>query len=140
MAWYEFWKRNTDDPLMKIFLEKYKLHLLPVPLKDTLIGDVCVYDGKEVVARSSITDFLEKPFEKPPIITGSMPDVSGKISKAVSFDIGIGLLESFLNVFGIGTMIQKIHANFQNKHVQSLKFSFSEIKKLLMWSRLLQTL
>jgi hypothetical protein len=114
---------------MKIFLETYKLHLLPVPLQDTLVGDVCIFDGKEIVARSNISDFLENPIETPPIITGNMPDVSGKISKAVSFDIVMGLLESFLNVFGIGNMIQTVHANFQNKHVQSLKFSFNEVTR-----------
>ncbi|HET7285783.1 MAG TPA: hypothetical protein VFI70_13955, partial [Nitrososphaeraceae archaeon] len=59
------------------------------------------------------------------INTGKMPDISGTISRAVSLDIGIGLLESFINAFGIGAIIQKIHASFQSKGVSSLKFRFT---------------
>lgn len=125
MAWYELWKRNTDDPLRKTFLETYRLNLLPVPLEDTLVGDICIYDGNDIVARSSITDFLEKPYQIPSITISKIPDISGIMSRAVSVDIGINVLESFITAFGIGSIIQKIHASFQSNGVSSLKFRFT---------------
>ncbi len=124
--WYEFWKRNTSDPLMRTFLDKYKLHLLPLPLQDTLVGQICVYREEDLIGRDSITLFLEQDYQISPVTSGKMGDIEGKFSQAISVDIGLGLLENFLGAFGIGNIVQKIHLDFQTKNVQYLKFAFND--------------
>lgn len=107
-----------------MFLDRYKFHLLPIPLEDPLVGDICIYDGNDIKARSSITDFLENSYQFTELPPRHMPDISGTMSRAVSMDIGTGLLQNFLNAFGIGTVVQKIEVEFTNKGVRSLKFAF----------------
>jgi hypothetical protein len=55
-----------------------------------------IYDGNELVARSEISDFVGRQYKIPPLDTGKMVDISGTISKSISLDIGVGILESFL--------------------------------------------
>jgi hypothetical protein len=128
--WYEFWKRNTDDPLMRVFIEKYKLHLLPVPRDDLSICDLYVHNpDRGVSTPGSIADFLEPDYEIPPVRTGTMSDVTGLASKSTSFDIGVGLLEGFLTAIGIGNIIHKVRVGYENKSIRYLKFRFSEIQR-----------
>jgi hypothetical protein len=129
VPWYEFWKRNTDDPLMKIFIEKYKFHLLPVPRDDLSICDLYVHNAERgVSAPGSIVDFLEPNYEIPPVRNGTMSDVTGLASRNTSAGVVIGLLEGFLGAFGIGNIIQQIRVGYENMDVRYLKFRFSQIK------------
>jgi hypothetical protein len=41
-------KSDTDDPLMRLFLEKYRLNLLSVPRENTSVGDVYIIDDKSI--------------------------------------------------------------------------------------------
>lgn len=124
--WYEVWKRNTRDPLMRTFLDKYKLHLLALPSQETLIGQICVYREEDLIGRDSMTLFLEQDYQIPPVTSTKMGDIEGKLSQAVSIDIGLGLLENFLSSFGIGSVIQKVHLDFQSRSVHTLKFAFDD--------------
>ena len=54
------WRRNTSDPLMRLFLDKYYLHLLSIPREDVLIGDLYAYDGSRVSTPGKITYFLDR--------------------------------------------------------------------------------
>jgi len=114
---------------MKIFAEKYKLHLLPIPRDDISICDIYISNERGVTSTGNLVDFLEPPYQIPPIQTGSMADISGQLSKNVSIDIGIGLLEGFLSAFGIQNIIQKVRIGYENKGAHYLKFRFSNIQR-----------
>jgi len=128
MAWYEFWKRDTEDPLMKSFVDKYKLHLLPVPRNDIFLCDIFIQDKNGMSGSGSIVDFLEPEYEIPPTRNGTMADLSGQLSRSVSFDVGVGLLEGFLSAFGIGAIIQNVKVGYKNKGTQYMKFRFTTIQ------------
>lgn len=128
MAWYEFWKRDTDDPLMRAFADKYKLHLLPIPRDDIAVCDVYIHDKNGMSAPGSIVDLLEPAYVIPPAKTGTMADVAGKLSKSVSLEVGVGLLEAFLQGFGVGGIIQKVRVGYENKGAHYMKFRFTNIQ------------
>jgi hypothetical protein len=44
-------KRDTDDPLMRLFLEKYRLNLLSFPRENISVGDVYIIDEKIISLR-----------------------------------------------------------------------------------------
>jgi hypothetical protein len=120
-------KRNTDDPLLRIFLDQYGLHLLSVPREGAAVGDLYVRDGKRVTPSGSIKHFLDAKFKLPPVHSGeSMAEVLGKISRSVDAKIGFNLLEGFLGALGAGAIINKVRAGFEAKNTQSLKFRFTE--------------
>lgn len=123
MVWYDFLKRDTGDPLIKIFLKTYNLNLLSLPIVDKLLSDLCIVVNNRMVTRSNIADFFEEKIELR-FMTVDMLDISGKISQEVLVDIGVGFLDGFLNAFGIGNLIQKIHSDFQTKGIRSIRFSF----------------
>ena len=124
MAWHDFWKRNTDDPLMRVLFEKYKLHLLSTPTSDSLIGDVYILNGNNILARSSVTDFLNDPYQLPTVNSSEVPDIAGMLSNSVTIDIGIGFLDSFFRALGTDNLIQKVSTSLKNKGIAYLKFRF----------------
>jgi hypothetical protein len=132
MVWSPF-RRNTDDPLMRLLLDKYHLNLLSIPRENASVGDVYTTDGNSQQHASppgNIKYLLDPPFDFSKIKTVSgevMADVSGTISNNTSLDFGFNFLEGFLNALslvgiGIGA---KIRANYEAKGAKTVKFSFS---------------
>ncbi len=120
-------KRNTDDPLLRIFLDQYGLHLLSIPREGAAVGDLYVRDGKRVTPAGGIKHFLDAKFKLPPVQNGeSMADVLGKVSRSVDAKIGFNLLEGFLGALGAGAIVNKVRAGFEAKKTQALKFRFTE--------------
>lgn len=50
-----FWKRNSGDPLLRMFLDKYHLNWLSVPREKAEVGDLYVYDSKRASAPGKIS-------------------------------------------------------------------------------------
>lgn len=120
-------KRNTDDPLVRMFLDKYNLNLLSVPRENARVGDLYVYDGKRTSTPGSITYFLEPPFEIPRVNAGeSMADVIGQVSNGMSLNAGLGLLECFLAAMGAAGILTKVRAGYETKGTKTLKFRFAQ--------------
>ena len=120
------WRRNTDDPLMRMFLDRYHLHLLYVPREGVAVGDLYVYDGRRVSSPGKVTYFLEPPLEMPPITIGEhMADVSGIVSHGVSTQWGLGYLENFLSSLGAGGIVNRVRAGYEAKKANVLKFRFA---------------
>lgn len=138
------WKRNTDDPLMRLFLDKYYLHLLSVPRENVAVGDLYVHDGKQVFAPGKVTYFLEPPLEMPPVTTGEkMADVSEIVSHGVSIQVGLKFFENFLTAFGAGEIVNKVRAIYEAKKVNVMMFRFAHATRdsmdmLLMGSKLIR--
>jgi len=135
-------KRSTDDPLVRTFLDKYNLNLLSIPREKASVGDLYVHDGKRVSTPGSVTYFLDPPFEVPAAITGeSMADVIGQVSNSVSVNVGLGLLEGFLTAMGAGGILAKVRAGYEAKGTKTLKFHFAQatrdyVDAMLVGSRL----
>ncbi len=138
------WKRNTDDPLIRMFLDRYSLHLLAVPREGAAVGDLYVYDGKRVSAPGKVMYLLEPPLELPPVTAGEvMADVSGTVSNSVSLEAGFGLLEGFLAAMGAVGIVSSLRASWQARRVGFLRFRFSSavrdsVDVLLLGSRLIR--
>src|SRR5262249_43731482 len=101
----KFWNnRNEDDPLLHLFIHRYKLNLLNVPRENSSIGDLYLQDkGKEISPPQQITHFLDPPFEVPHsaiTIGEKMGEISGTFSKDVHIDILFDLLGGFLSALG----------------------------------------
>ncbi len=120
-------KRSTDDPLLRIFLDKYNLNLLSIPRENVAVGDLYVYDGKRVSTPGIITYFLDPPLEIPSdkIITGErLADVTGRLSNGIHVNAGLGILDGFLTAMGAGGIVTKVRASYEAKGMKTLKFHF----------------
>ena len=83
-----FWSRlkKSEDPLLKMILDKYRLNLLSIPREKASVGDLYVQEGNSpyVSTPGSISNFLEPAFEIPQLTNGEiMAFVSGTTSKCI---------------------------------------------------------
>jgi hypothetical protein len=122
-----FWNRlyKNEDPLLKVLLERYRLNLLSLPREKASVGDLYVQEGNSryVSTPGSVTNFLEPPFEVPPITTGeTMAGVSGTTSRDASGTVGIDFLEGFLSALGAaGT---KVAGSYKSSSKNKITFTF----------------
>ncbi len=99
-------KRNTTDPLVRYFLDQYRLNLLAVPRERVKPGDLYVEDKRGVTAPGQVGSFLTPPPKLPrPVRDETMADASGQMSRRLSLDVGLRLLQNFLLALGaVGVM------------------------------------
>ena len=124
-----FWERfrKSEDPLLKVMLEKYRLNLLSIPRESVAIGDLYVQEGNSqyVSTPGSITNFLEPPLEIPQFKTGeTMADVSGTTSRNASGKAGMDFLEGFINALGPAGIGTKVRGNFESSSKNKITFTF----------------
>jgi hypothetical protein len=123
-------RRNTEDPLIRTFIDKYNLHLLSVPRANAAIGDLYRYDGRQVSSPGKISYFLEPVFEISNITAEErMADISGIISREIDINFGIEFLEGFLTAMGAGGIINKVRSGYESKNTRALKFRFADITR-----------
>jgi hypothetical protein len=122
-----FLKRDTDDKMAKL-LKDYNLSLLRPPSELEAVGNLHVYAGGKTSTQGRINYLLDPPLEMPPIISDeSLPDFSGAILSAVSFDEGFSWFEGFLNAFKIAGISSKLKLNYEQKKAKNIKFRFSDV-------------
>jgi len=86
-------KRNTPDPLVRMFLDTYGLNLLAVPREGSAVGDLYIKDDKGVSAPGSVKALLSPVPKLPPTKSGeAMADVTGVLSQSVSTKVGLNFL------------------------------------------------
>jgi hypothetical protein len=116
-------KRSTEDPLIRLFLDRYGLHLLQVPRESAAVGDFYVDDGRRVSPPGNMTYLLDPPPELPAPSEGErMADIEGVTSKGYSLELGLGMLEGFLLAFGAGPLALKVKTEYQTKRAETLRF------------------
>lgn len=114
-------KRNTDDPLLRMFLDHYQLHLLAVPREKAAVGDVYVERGSRVSSPGSITHLLDPPLVVRNVRKNEiMSDVSGRTSRSIEAGAGLGLLKGFIEALGGGTVAAKVHAAYNATGVRTI--------------------
>jgi hypothetical protein len=109
-----------------MFLDRYHLNLLSVPREGSRVGDLYVSENGRVFAPGNVTRLLEPALEMPEVKTERMADLAGSLSSAVSADVGLGLLGSFMTALGAGTVLEKLRVAYAAKGVRTLKFRFSD--------------
>jgi hypothetical protein len=120
-------KRTTGDPLLQVFLKTYGLNLLSVPREDTDVGDLYVRTDGRISSPGSLTHFLTPKLKVPRATKGEqMATVTGKITNAISFSIGLSLLEGFFSAIGAVGLFGKVKSEYATAKTHSLRFSFNE--------------
>jgi hypothetical protein len=120
-------KRNGDDPLVRKFLDDYGVNLLRLPRERADCGDLYIRNGKTVSAPGDVRALLEPPIDLPEVERGErLADLSGTISKKISLDVGLGVLEAFLAALGAAGIVDKVKAEFRRSRGSGLRFRFRE--------------
>jgi hypothetical protein len=118
-------KRNTEDPLVRAFLDRYGLHLLAIPREHAAVGDLYVSSKRGVAVAGRVEHLLEPPLAITATTVGErLADVAGLVSLGVSVGAGLGLLEGFLTAFGAAGLVGKARASFESKRTRSIRFRF----------------
>jgi len=120
-------KRSTTDPLVRMFLHRYKLNLLAVPRRNARCGDVYLRNGARVSSAVDVTQLLDESITLPPQFDGEpLADISGSLSDGVSIKLGLGLLEGFLAAIGAGAIVSAVSAGYERSRSASLRFRFAD--------------
>lgn len=120
------WRRTSDDPLARLLLDRYGLHLLRHPREDVSIGDVYPQQDSHVLSPGRLDNFIVPAPELPPIRRGEkMTDVAGTTSNIVSREAGFGFLESFLAALGALGLSATLRARLEAGHAGGLRFRFA---------------
>jgi hypothetical protein len=120
-------KRDTGDPLVRMFLDRYKINLLTVPRERVACGDVYIRNGRRVSSGVRVAELVEPAVTLPPVFEGeALADLAGTLSDGVSVDIGFGLLEGFLAAIGAGGVVSKVSAGVERSRTSTLRFRFTE--------------
>lgn len=121
-------KRNTtDDPLVRYFLDEYRLNLLAVPREGVKPGDLYVEDDNGITASGKVVGFLTPKPELPRATRGeTMADLSGQVSRRLSLDVGLGLLQNFLLALGAAGVMDKLKAGYEHQKTTALRFRFTD--------------
>jgi hypothetical protein len=120
-------KRNTADPLVRVFLDTYGLNLLAIPRADANVGDLYVVTGGGVSVPGSLTQILKPKFTLPRVTTGEvLADIAGRTSGKIESKSSIGLLEGFFTAIGAAGIAGKVKAAYEKKNVRTLRFSLSQ--------------
>src|SRR5262245_39567875 len=116
-------KRTTADPLVRIFLDTYRVNLLAVPRADARVGDLYVRTGKTTSSPGFLGHLVGKSFELPTVAEGErLPTLGGLVSDAVAADAGLGLLDGFLAALGAGDLGVKAQASYRAERTRSVRF------------------
>jgi hypothetical protein len=119
-------KRTTTDPLVRQFLDRYKLNLLAVPRENARCGQIYLRSGTRVSSAVDVTELLDAPTSLPPQFDDErLGDLAGFLSDGVSLDVGLGLLQGFLTAIGAGAVVSEVSAGYRRADSASLRFRFT---------------
>ena len=123
-------KRSTPDPLLRTFLETYRLNLLATPRADAAVGDLYVETKGRTSSPGSLQHFLTPGFALAETTRDApMAQVAGAITDAISLRIGLGLLEGFLAALGALGVVDEVKGAYSREGAHALRFSFSDARR-----------
>jgi hypothetical protein len=122
--------KRKDDPLVDLFLTKYKLNLLPLPLENADCGQVYVKrpGAKLGAVPGSIAELVTPEVRLPAARRNRpMPDIAGERSSAVSAKVGLNLLDNFLTALGAAAgIVNEIRAGYERNRASQVRFAFRD--------------
>lgn len=120
------WNRDTKDPLARLFLDKYGVHLLARPREKVAVYDVFPVADTRAATPGSLEGFVGAQLVLPKVTAGEeLVDVSGTVSDSVSGKIGFDFLSGFLAAIGVQALINKLSAILGGAQARALRFRFS---------------
>lgn len=123
-------RRDTNDVLIRRFLDRYQVNLLSMPGRRVKCGSVYIKEGGRITAPSMLSEIVEPPLAlADPFVENDLADLSGTWSDSVSFKIGIGLLENFLNALGAAGLIDKLQASVKETSARNIAFRFKQVSR-----------
>jgi hypothetical protein len=121
-------RRDTNDVLVRRFLDRYKLNLLALPGRRVRCGSVYVQQDGRLTAPGMLEDLIEPEVKlKKPFVENDLPDLSGRWSESISADVGIGLLESFLSALGAVGLVDELKASVKATRSRNVAFRFRKV-------------
>src|ERR1022692_4029658 len=95
-------KRSTKDPLLRLFLDRYHVHLLAVPREGIDVGDTYVERDGAISAPGRISQILTPTFELPSVTRGErLADIAGNATSLIEVGVALHILDNLLAGFGI---------------------------------------
>lgn len=123
-------RRDTNDVLIRRFLDRYQVNLLSMPGRRVRCGSVYIKEGGRITAPSLLSEIIEPPLVlADPFVEDDLADLSGTWSDSVSFKVGISLLENFLNALGAAGLIDKLQASVKETSVRNIAFRFQQVSR-----------
>jgi hypothetical protein len=118
-------KRSSDDPLVRHFIDEYRLNLLSVPREHAEPGDLYVRDRGGISAPGAIAAFVSPPPALPEPRRGEIVSgLSGRLSHQISVRVGLQLLQNFLIALGAVGIVDKLGAAYEHSRASSVRFRF----------------
>jgi hypothetical protein len=121
-------RRNSTDPLLRAFLDTYKVNLLTIPREGAEVGDAYVAGKDGNTSMPGKLRFLLTPEIQMPKMSHEekLTAIVGKRTRALDLDVGLKLLEGFLSAIGADIDIGTIKAEYQGKRVGSVRFELKD--------------
>jgi hypothetical protein len=116
-------KRSNADPLVKAFLDDYKLNLLKIPRQDAQVGDAYADNGGSITGPGRLSSLLVPKLKMPKIKTGEkLTNLATTKTRAIELSSGIGLLQGFFSAVGATGIASKIKASYAHKGAGLVRF------------------
>jgi hypothetical protein len=123
-------RRDSQDPLLRAFLDTYKLNLLAVPRQNAQVGDLYVRTPEGIISPGALKFVLTPEFAMPKINVGEkMSGISGKQTAALKLKVGLNLLDGFFSVLGAAGALDKIKIAYEQKRTGTLRFRFKDPRR-----------
>jgi hypothetical protein len=123
-------RRDTTDPLLRTFLDVYRINLLAVPRANARVGDLYVRRGQATSAPGFIGHVLATELELPPVAQDEdLSDLRGRLSRSVALKAGLGLLEGFLGALGAQLASARVKASYENGKTRALRFQLADASR-----------
>lgn len=120
------WSRNTKDPLARLFLDKYGLHLLTRARENVAVYDVFQVADSRAASPGSVETFVGAQLALPKVnMREQLAEVSGTTSNSVSGKLGFDFLAGFLAAIGAQVIINKLSATVGRGRAKALRFRIS---------------
>jgi hypothetical protein len=121
-------RRNTSDPLLRAFLDSYKVNLLTIPREGAEVGDAYVEGVDGAMSTPGKLRFLLTPAIRLPPVSHEekLTTIAGKRTRQLDVGVGLKLLEGFLSAIGADIGIGKIKAEYEHKRVGKIRFELKD--------------
>ena len=117
-------RRNTSDPLVREFLDTYKINLLSIPRGSAGVGDAYVSTKQGVSEPGQLRHLLVPDLIMPEThCNEQMIDIAGKQTRALDLKLGLKLLEGFFSAIGADLGMSKIGAEYEHKGAGKVRFN-----------------
>jgi hypothetical protein len=120
-------RRSNPDPLVRLFLDKYRMNLLSVPREKANVGDVYVESGGQMSAPGNVANLFTGKFKLPAVTKNErLAALAAERSAEIEVSVGLKLLQGFLAALGAAASIGDVGASYQRANARTVRFRISD--------------